>query len=152
MRFNECIWIRWKIASIDSKSSNLEGGIGCHGLGPIHTWATRCDHEIVRAQKKCSKAIPRHFQNHAVWSHALKCSVISYVTGLHPNAISRKSHSTISSSMGRSLHCKVEQSRVNTLHVKKSTFYIKHHQNGSNFYQTFFMSRYTRYLLHNKNL
>ena len=51
---------------------------------------------------------------------------------------------------GRSLHCKVEQPRVNTLHVKNPTFYIKHHQNGSNFYQSFFVSRYTRYLLHSK--
>ena len=32
----------------------------------------------------------------------------------------------------------------------KYIFYIKHHQNGSNFGQIFFMSRYTRYLLHRK--
>ena len=36
---------------------------------------------------------------------------------------------------GRSLYCKVEQPRANTLHVKNPTFYIKHHQNDSNFYQ-----------------
>ena len=30
-------------------------------------------------------------------------------------------------------------------------FYIKHHQNGSKFYQFLFMSRYTRYLLNRKN-
>ena len=41
---------------------------------------------------------------------------------------------------------------VNTLHVKNPTFYIKHHQNASNFYQFFFMSRYTRYLLHSKKM
>ena len=51
---------------------------------------------------------------------------------------------------GRSLHCTVEQPRANTLHVKNPTFYIKHHQNASNFYQSFVMSRYTRYLLHSK--
>ena len=38
------------------------------------------DHEIVIAQMKVSKAIPRHLQNHIVWSHTLKCSVKSYVT------------------------------------------------------------------------
>ena len=52
--------------------------------------------------------------------------------------------------VGRSLHCKVEQSCVNTLHVINPTFYIKHHQNGSNYYQLFFKSRYTWYLLHSK--
>jgi hypothetical protein len=50
-------------------------------LGPLHTRSKSRDHEIVRAQKKCPKAVPRHFQNHVVWSHALKCSVKSYVTG-----------------------------------------------------------------------
>ena len=40
-------------------------------------------------------------------------------------------------SMGRSLHYKVEQPHVNTLHVKNPTFYIKHHQNGSKFYPFF---------------
>ena len=49
---------------------------------------------------------------------------------------------------GRSFHCKVEQPRANILHVKNLTFYIKHHQNGSKFYQMFFMSRYTWYLLY----
>jgi hypothetical protein len=34
---------------------------------------------------------------------------------------------------------------------KKSTFSKLHHQNGSKFYQFFFMSRYTWYLLHSKN-
>ena len=38
---------------------------------------------------------------------------------------------------GESLHCTAEQPPVNTLHVKNPTFYIKHHRNGSNFYQIF---------------
>ena len=33
---------------------------------------------------------------------------------------------------------------ANTLNVKNPTFYIKHHQNGSNFNLIFFMSRYTQ--------
>ena len=37
-----------------------------------------------------------------------------------------------------------------TSEQKKSTFFKLHHQNGSNFYQLFFMSRYTWYLLHSK--
>ena len=37
--------------------------------------------KIVRAQKKCPKAVPTHFQNHVVQSWAFKCSVKSYVTG-----------------------------------------------------------------------
>ena len=32
-------------------------------------------------ERKCPKAIPRHLQNHVVWSRILKCSVKSYVTG-----------------------------------------------------------------------
>ena len=35
---------------------------------------------------------------------------------------------------------------------KKSIFSKLHHQNGSKFYQLFFMSRYTWYLLHGKKL
>ena len=31
-------------------------------------------------KRKCPKAIPRHLQNHVVWSRILKCSVKSYVT------------------------------------------------------------------------
>ena len=38
-----------------------------------------------------------------------------------------------------------------TWEQKKSTFSKLHHQNGSKFYQIFFMSRYTWYLLHGKN-
>jgi len=37
-----------------------------------------------------------------------------------------------------------------TCEKKKSTFSKLHHQNGSKFYQFFFMSRYTQYLLHSK--
>ena len=42
---------------------------------------TNRDHEIVRAQKKCPKTIPRHFQNNVVWSRVFECSVKSDVTG-----------------------------------------------------------------------
>ena len=56
VRSNECIWIEWKITSVDYKSSNFEVGIGYHGLGPLHTQAKSHDHEINRAQKR---AIPR---------------------------------------------------------------------------------------------
>ena len=51
-------------------------------------------------------------------------------------------------STGRSLHCQVEQPRERQ---KKSIFSKLHHKNGSKFYQFFFMSRYTQYLLHTKN-
>ena len=37
-----------------------------------------------------------------------------------------------------------------TCEQKKPTFSKLHHQNGSKFYQFFFMSRYTWYLLHGK--
>ena len=40
---------------------------------------------------------------------------------------------------------------VRTLYMLRNpTFYIKHHQNGSNFYLLFAISRYTRYLLQSK--
>ena len=48
--------------------------------GSLHTRAKSCDHEIVRAQRKCPKAVPTHLQNHVVWLRTLKCSVKSYVT------------------------------------------------------------------------
>ena len=56
--------------------------------GPVHTQAKSRDHKIVRAQKKCPKAVPRHFQNHVVWSRTLKFSVKPYVTGpsIHPGS------------------------------------------------------------------
>ena len=49
--------------------------------GPLHTRAKSGDNEIVRAQKKCLKAISRHFQIHVLWWWTLKCSVKSYVIG-----------------------------------------------------------------------
>ena len=49
-------------------------------LGPIHTRAKRRDHEILRAQRKCPKAVPKHLQIHVVWSRTLKCSVKPYMT------------------------------------------------------------------------
>jgi hypothetical protein len=48
-------------------------------LGSLHTRAKSHDHEITRAHTKCPNAIPRHFQNHVVWSYALKCNVKSRV-------------------------------------------------------------------------
>jgi hypothetical protein len=38
-----------------------------------------------------------------------------------------------------------------TCEQNKYTFFKLHHQNGSNFYQIFFMSGYTWYLLHSRN-
>ena len=38
-----------------------------------------------------------------------------------------------------------------TCETKKSIISKLHHKNGSKFYQFFFMSRYTQYLLHTKN-
>ena len=46
----------------------------------LHTQAKSHDHEIVSAQKKCPKVVSKLFQNHVMWSHALKCDVKSYVT------------------------------------------------------------------------
>ena len=48
--------------------------------GHFHSCAKSRDHEIIRPQKN-AKAIPRHLQNHVVWSWTLKCSVKSSVTG-----------------------------------------------------------------------
>ena len=36
--------------------------------------------ELWEPKRKCPKAVPTHLQNHAVWSHVLKCNVKSYVT------------------------------------------------------------------------
>ena len=60
-----------QLTKLTKLSSNLEVGIGYHGLGPLHTLAKRNDHEIVRTQKKCPKVVPRHFQNHVVWSSSV---------------------------------------------------------------------------------
>ena len=43
--------------------------------GPLHTRAKSCDHEIVRAQNRVSKARPKHMK-----LRTLVCSVKSYVT------------------------------------------------------------------------
>jgi hypothetical protein len=56
--------------------------IPSRNLGPLNTRAKSHDHEVVRAQKKVSKAVPRHLQHHVVLSRTLKCSVKPYVTGL----------------------------------------------------------------------
>ena len=32
-------------------------------------------------KRKCPKAVPRHLQNHVMWTRTLKCSVKPYVTG-----------------------------------------------------------------------
>jgi hypothetical protein len=50
---------------------------GSHRV-PILRDTSHMSHEIVRAQKTCPNTVPRHFQNHVVWSRALKCSVRSY--------------------------------------------------------------------------
>ena len=44
--------------------------------------------------KEVSKGRLRTLANHVVWSHALKCSVKSYVVGSQPNAISTNFYST----------------------------------------------------------
>ena len=40
-------------------------------------WPWNCE----SPKEKCPKAIPRHLQNHVVWSWIFKCIVKSYVTG-----------------------------------------------------------------------
>ena len=68
-------------------SSFLHAGFsglpGCQVIG----WAKSRDHEIVRAKRKYPKAVPRHFQNHVLWSRALKCSLNMW-TGPQPYTIS----------------------------------------------------------------
>ena len=49
----------------------------------LHAEAKSRDHEILRAQKKCPKAVRDTSQNHVVWSRVLKYSVKSYVTALN---------------------------------------------------------------------
>ena len=50
--------------------------------GPLQTRAKSHGQELVRVQNKVSKLkpVPKHLQNHVVWSWALKCTVKSYVT------------------------------------------------------------------------
>jgi hypothetical protein len=44
--------------------------------GPLHTRAKSRDHEIVwEPKRKCPIAVPRHLQNHVVFSQILKRSV-----------------------------------------------------------------------------
>ena len=45
-------------------------------LGPLHTRAKNHDLDIVRAPKIFPKVVPRQFQNHVMWSRALKFSMI----------------------------------------------------------------------------
>ena len=50
--------------------------------GPLHTHEPRAvTRKLWEPKRKWPKAIPRHLQNHVVWSQILKCSVMSYVTG-----------------------------------------------------------------------
>ena len=63
----------WHANPLDVMKKELEG--------PLHTRAKSGDNEIVRAQRKCLKAIPCHLQIHVLWWWTLKCSVKSYVIG-----------------------------------------------------------------------
>ena len=54
-------------------------------LGPLHTRAKSCDHEIVRAKRLCPKAVSTHLQNPCSVVTDPKCSVKSYVTGPSTN-------------------------------------------------------------------
>ena len=58
---------------------NLIAHTSVQSWGPLHTWAKSYEHEIVRAQKKVSKDHPKTHPKHVAWSHALKCSVKSYM-------------------------------------------------------------------------
>jgi hypothetical protein len=50
-------------------------------LGPLRTWAKRCEHEIVRAHKKVSKGHPKTPpKSCSVVAYPQKCSVKPYVT------------------------------------------------------------------------
>jgi hypothetical protein len=53
----------------------------------LHTSQRAVTLRLREPKRKCSKAVPRHIQNHVVWSRTLKCSVWSYVMG-PSNAIS----------------------------------------------------------------
>jgi hypothetical protein len=50
-------------AMVDMQATLLQVERGW-ALGPLRTQAKIHDHEIVRAWKKCPKAVPRHFQNY----------------------------------------------------------------------------------------
>ena len=68
-------------------------------LGPLHKRAKSRDHDIVRAQKKCPKAILRHFQNHVVQSRVFKWSVKSKCPGYFEEKIIHHNH------MLQLIHC-----------------------------------------------
>ena len=83
--------------SIARQRNTSIAAIGGFELGPLHTRAETCDHEIVRSQRK---SVPTHLQNHVVWSWTFRCTVKSYVTGdPQPNAISMNFYSCVSSHM-----------------------------------------------------
>ena len=68
-------------SNVHSGSSNNVTIKDLSTLGPLGTQTNSHDHEIVRAQKKCTKPVSWHFQNHILWTRTLKCGVKSYVTG-----------------------------------------------------------------------
>ena len=70
-------WLMCEVALMPCLISTIKGfnGLTWVSLGPLHTRAKSRDHEFVAAQKKCPEALPRHFQNHVVWSWVSKCSV-----------------------------------------------------------------------------
>ena len=50
-------------------------------LGPLSTHEPRAvTIKLWKPIRKCLKAVPRHLQNHVVWSRTFNCSVKSYVT------------------------------------------------------------------------
>ena len=55
-----------------------------HSVGTLRAHFTHEPRAMTRKlwepKRKCLKAVPRHLQNHVVWSRTLKCSVKSYVT------------------------------------------------------------------------
>ena len=63
--------------SFKKNNTYLDNGSSLRGpnLGPLHIRAKSRGQEIVRVQKKVSKAVTSHLQNHVVRSRTLKCSV-----------------------------------------------------------------------------
>ena len=65
--------------------------ITSHGPNAMSCWTRLKGHfthepramtmKLWEPKRKCPKAVPRHLQNHVVWSRTLKCSVMSYVIG-----------------------------------------------------------------------
>jgi hypothetical protein len=60
-----CLWYKWCWVS--------------HVWGPLPTRARTM--RLWQPKRQCVKVVPRHFQNHVVWSRTLKCTMKSYVTG-----------------------------------------------------------------------